>query len=336
MTAAPIATRSTFPRRLTAAWALLVNYAYDYGRYRKAWFVAGAQSREQRRAHILLLGHSLERGLSLASPRPGFGIEKVRQLGAELNEYLTMFGQDDTTDTARAVLEAYAAFNAAHGADAVVARNILAEAAIRAGTTDKAVEGGAELVRADDIRKRSAIDFLAMVEARHSIRHYADRPVEFEKIERAVRAAQQTPSSCNRQTCKVYCYTNKKSIARIMALHDGNRGFGEQLGGVFVVTVDLLHWNSIGERNQGWVDGGMFAMSLLLGLHAEGLGACTLNWSATREQDRAMRACLVLPDNEIIITLVGFGHMPDEFRVPVSKRRPLDKVLIHEPLLSDG
>ncbi|WP_245521639.1 nitroreductase family protein [Rhizobium leguminosarum] len=77
----------------------------------------------------------------------------------------------------------------------------------------------------------------------------------------------------------------------------------------------------------------MFAMTLALGLHAEGLGACMLNWSAAREQDIKMRTCVGIPDNEIIITLIGFGHMRDEFRVPVSARKPIDMVLTHEPSL---
>ncbi|MGV2077088.1 MULTISPECIES: hypothetical protein [unclassified Rhizobium] len=33
----------------------------------------------------------------------------------------------------------------------------------------------------------------------------------------------------------------------------------------------------------------MFAMKLALGLHAEGLGTCMLNWSAARDQDQMLR-----------------------------------------------
>lgn len=122
----------------------------------------------------------------------------------------------------------------------------------------------------------------------------------------------------------------------MLSHHQGNRGFGDQLGGVFVVTVDLRNWNTIGERNQGWVDGGMFAMTLALGLHAEGLGACMLNWSATMEEDRSMRRLLGLGETHVIITLIGFGHMVESFSVPVSRRRPIEQVLLCEPPLSNA
>jgi hypothetical protein len=69
-------------------------------------------------------------------------------------------------------------------------------------------------------------------------------------------------------------------------------------------------------------------------MHAEGLGTCMLNWSADRETDIALRSCVHIPDNEIVITLIGFGHMKDDFRVPVSRRKPMEMVLRHEPPLA--
>lgn len=320
--------------RLATAWRLFVNYAYDYRRFRNACFIEGAHTRENRRAHIHLLAHTLEYGMALTDPRKGFGMEKVRMLCAELHQYLCAYGRDDTVDMGLAVLASHLAFTASQGASTEESQSLLDGLLAMAEPTANAARGGTEWVRADEIARYACIDFVSFMEKRNSVRQYAaDRAVEIGKIERVVRSAQQTPSSCNRQTCKVYAFTDKRSIARVLAHHDGNRGFGDQLGGVFVVTVDLSHWNAVGERNQGWVDGGMFAMTLALGLHAEGLGACMLNWSAPRERDRALRACLAIPDNEIVITLIGFGYMRDEFRVPVSRRKPLDMVLCHEPPL---
>ncbi|WP_028035462.1 nitroreductase family protein [Chelativorans sp. J32] len=320
--------------RLLTAWSLFVNYAYDYRRFRSASFIEGPRTRENRRAHIHLLAHTLEYGMSLSDPRKGFGMEKVRLLCAEMQEYISAYGRDETVELGLAVMASHIAFTASQGADTAEARRLLQPLFSAAGPVPNAALGGTEQVRATDIAKDACIDFVSFMERRNSVRQYADRQVELEKIRRAVRAAQQTPSSCNRQTCKVYAFTDKRSIARVLSHHDGNRGFGDQLGGVFVVTVDLSHWNSVGERNQGWVDGGMFAMTLALGLHAEGLGACMLNWSAPRERDKALRACIGIPDHEIVITLIGFGHLRDEFRVPVSRRKSLEMVLRHEPPLN--
>lgn len=324
-----------FARFLTSC-RLARNFLYDFRRYRAACFIDGARNRENLRAHIHLLSHMLEYGLSLSDPRAGFGMDKVRALTGDLSRYLSAWGRDASADNGLAVLSAYVAFNGERGEDVSEAQALFDELLVQASGAPSG-PGGSEAVSAASIRAASGVDFLAFMNARHSVRQYdAARPVERDRIERAVAAAMQSPSSCNRQTVRVLAFTEKASIAKVLSHHNGNRGFGHQLGGLFVVTVDLGHWNTIGERNQGWVDGGMFAMTLALGLHAEGLGACMLNWSADMDEDRAMRERLGLDATQIIITLLGFGHMVENFRVPVSRRKPLPLVFSHEPPLQAG
>ncbi|HWJ72332.1 MAG TPA: nitroreductase family protein [Kaistia sp.] len=321
-----------FPRVGRTA-SLLRNYAYDYRRFARASFLNGPISRESRKAHIHLLAHTVEHGLSLRDPRPAFGLAKVSQLCDETASYIEDHGVDASAEIAVKALVAYAAFNSECGGDIGALGDRIAEVERRIETVRAELLGGTEDVLADEIRQRASMDFLGFMDARHSVRQYADQPVAPQIIERAVRAAQQTPSSCNRQTCRAYVFTDKDDIARVLAFQQGNRGFGEQLGGLAIVTSDLSHWHAVGERYQGWIDGGMFAMTLALGLHAEGLGACMLNWSATQEIDRAMRAFVGIPDDELVITMIGFGHMPHRFKVPRSQRKPLGDVLRLSPPL---
>jgi nitroreductase len=326
---------SNFRDKVTTAWGLFTNYAYDFRRFRNASFINGVRTRENRRAHIHLLAHMLEYGMSLTDPRSGFGMDKVRLLAAETAQYMADYGPDDTSDVGVSVLAAYIAFNAGTASDVSEAQAILDELLEAGGNRSRPLVGGSEHVTSDDITRSSGIDFLSFMNARHSVRQYEKgAAVDPAKIERAVQAAMQSPSSCNRQTCRVYAFTEPTSIAKVLLHHSGNRGFGDQLGGVFIVAVDLAHWNTIGERNQCWVDGGMFAMTLALGLHAEGLGTCMLNWSAERDQDQMLRRCVGIPDNEVVITLIGFGHMRADFKVPVSRRKPLSLVLRTEPALT--
>jgi nitroreductase len=321
-----------FDRARRTLW-LMRNFLYDYRRFASASFLHGKTSRENRKAHIHLLAHTVEHGLSLASPRPGFGQDKVRQLIAETTGYIDDFSLDASAEIAVKALAAYVAFNAAGGT--AIGDIPAAVDALAARVTERRADllGGTEEVTAEGIRQHASMDFLGFMEARHSVRQYADRPVDPRMIENAVRAAHQSPSSCNRQTCRVYAFTDRASIARVLSFQSGHRGFGEQLGGLAVITTDIRHWGTVGERNQGWVDGGMFAMTLALGLHAEGLGACMLNWSETRDVDTAMRTFVGIPDNELVITMLGFGHMPDNFKVPRSQRKPIDEVLRLDPAL---
>ena len=59
-----------------------------------------------------------------------------------------------------------------------------------------------------------------------------------------------------------------------------------------------------------------------------------LNWSVTKEIDQAMRACVDIPDNEAVITMMGVGHLKEVFRVPCSQRKPAELVLTLDPPLN--
>ncbi|MEZ5666804.1 MAG: nitroreductase family protein [Alphaproteobacteria bacterium] len=312
---------------------LVSNAVYDFRRFARASFVYGRRSRENQRAMLHILFHSIEHGLSLSAPRPGFGQDKVASLLRKTRAYVAAFGSDASVQSALKVLDAYVAFNRAAGVDvdalAADLDRLDAEIAFR----DAAVHGGTEEVAAEDIRRFASFDFNAFMDARHSVRQYADRPVDRTIIEKAVRAAQQVPSVCNRQTCRVYAFTEADDKARVLSYQSGNRGFGHEIGVVMIVTANMAHMNLIGERYQHWIDGGLFAMALALSFHAQGLGACMLNWSVTKDIDRAMRACVGIPDNEAVITMMGAGHLKDRFRVPCSQRKPLADVLVLNPAL---
>jgi nitroreductase len=86
-------------------------------------------------------------------------------------------------------------------------------------------------------------------------------------------------------------------------------------------------WLAIGERNQPWIETGMFAMSLIYALHAMGLGTCCLNWSVEPEKDEALKRDLDLPESFAIGMMIAVGALPDEILVAESRRVSLDQIL---------
>jgi nitroreductase len=96
---------------------------------------------------------------------------------------------------------------------------------------------------------------------------------------------------------------------------------------VIIVTSDLRYFTGTAERYQGWIDGGMFSMLLLLALHAQGVGAVSLNWSVNNERDRELRNAVAIPEYERVIMLIGCGHPTPEALIPVSARRRADDVV---------
>ncbi|GAA4741716.1 hypothetical protein GCM10023328_23660 [Modestobacter marinus] len=116
-------------------------------------------------------------------------------------------------------------------------------------------------------------------------------------------------------------------IARLAGLQNGNAGFRDQIPCLLVVTVDAKLFAGAGERNQRWVDGGLYAMSLVWALHAQGVASCMLNWSVGHAQSRRLRGAAGIPDHLDVVTLVAAGHPRDGLRVARSPRRPVDEVL---------
>lgn len=312
---------------LVQAWRLARALAMDGLRFWRHSFTRDARTREQRRARMAMDLHFLEYGAALRHVSPGHGRDRAERLASDLEYYVACWGHDAQTEIATRVLDAYAHRNADFP-------ELVALAARAAGLhpPQTGLRGGAEPVtRADILSVTAPVDFLAFAMARHSIRQYASHPVPAEAIRRAVQIAQQSPSSCNRQTCRIHVWTDRQMIARIAALQSGNRGFGHELGGIAVLWTDLNDWTEAGERSNGLVDGGMFAMSFLYGLHAEGLGAVPLNWAEEPDQDRVLRRLAGLPDSAQVIVLVGFGVLPDNLSVPVSQRRPLAECMTLNP-----
>lgn len=276
----------------------------------------------QLRAAIVAHYHVLEKGLGMPDRKAVFGTAVADALRVRLDTWEARgYGQDLQIVSARAVLAAHAAAQAP-----VVA--IASSVPLGAETGDAvSTAGGTRVATRETFRRLGRGDFHDLVRIRRSIRNFASTPVSEDVIAQVVAMAQQSPSVCNRQSCKVHWTTERDNIDALLALQNGNRGFGHLAQGLFIVTSDLSIFHGLEERNQAWVDGGLFSMSLLYALSYLGLGACPLNWCVTPDRDTTLRARAGIPDTERVIMMIAFGHLPETFDVAVSMRDPVASAL---------
>lgn len=306
---------------------VLPAYVYDGVRYLRYSSSLGPwRTEENLRSMITASYHNIEKGLSLPDPRPGFGAEQVSRLVRLTRAYADQHGWRSWLAVPVSVLRAYLEFNAGHGVTGPHEGNV-AKLVVDAEAHFGAVPAGVKQVHRTSIRSLP-LDFFT---TRSSVRQYAEEVVDPADIEFAARAAQAAPAVCNRQYSRIYVYTDPKQIADILEVQGGARGFGDQLGGLAVITTDLRNFWGAAERNQAWIDGGLFAMNFMLGLHARGLGSVPLNWSKTPTVDRQLRGVIDLPEEAVIIMLIGFGVLRDTYTVANSARVPLDEVLAINP-----
>lgn len=317
--------RQTY-RRWRDTWKCRAAHRHDLHTYLRHSGLLALSTRQALEANIIKSYHRIEKGLALREPRPGFGADAIAHLRRDLNLYFSMYGPDRTTTAALNTLQEYLAFNRDHGV-----RLPELDADLRRFGQQQAGcphhEGGTREITREQILDAAQIDAEAFFRSRHSIRQFSGQPVDMALIERAADLARYAPSVCNRQAGRVYVVADKARQQALLALQNGNRGFGDQADKILIITSSLDCFLTVGERYQPWIDGGLFAMALLYALHAQGLGTCCLNWSVEPAEDTQFKAIAGLPSNQRIMFLVAVGHIPPVLRIAQSPRRPPREIL---------
>jgi len=284
-------------------------------------------------AELLFQYHKLEKGLVMPGERRLFGLEPARAVVSLLERWRQAgWTQDDPVFVgAVETLRAYRHRLENEGLDRDEAilpllRRVLLEHA--------SVSSQGKLSTPQLLEERSetaSINFSegmrTLAELRRSVRDFLPDVVPLEIIENSVRVAQLSPSACNRQPCSLLLVERSDLKSELLGLQNGNRGFGHLAPHIGVILADESCFFDASERHEPYVDGGMFAMSLILALSANGVGSCCLNWCVSPSVDKAAHVLLGLAPNQRILMLVVFGFAPLNCVVPRSSRRSLSEVL---------
>lgn len=325
----PEAQRQKLRRRLN--WVLLLReLIYDGARFaRHSSALRNPATQGQLAAHLTMDYHRIEKGLALPSPRRGFGKDVIARLLRNLPAYRAAFGEDDLVRTVHDVLRMYqrrqgAQDHANADLDAYLAQNDVAAMAKHTAPC------GVVPISADALFPFEGAAAETILESRKSVRQYTGALVDDATVQKIARLAQCAPSVCNRQAGRLYVANTREKIDHVLKHQNGNLGFGHTLGALFVVSADVQAFTSLGERNQGYVDGGIFAMQTLAAIHSQKLGGCMLNWSAVSKRDKALRAAFAIADTDVIITMIGCGYPSGDIEVAASPRK--DPAAVLRPL----
>ncbi|CAN0627620.1 Nitroreductase domain-containing protein [Burkholderia multivorans] len=164
--------------------------------------------------------------------------------------------------------------------------------------------------------------------ARRSVRSYRERPVPTGEVKAAIAVAQLSPSACNRQPWRVHLYQDREKIDAMLALQNGNAGFGRYIQMLLVIAADSHSFFDGSERNEPYIDAGLFSMTLILALQARGLSSCCLNWCVAPETDLEAHRRGGIPENERIVMFLAVGYAADEAVVPRSVRRSIESLTV--------
>jgi len=302
---------------------------YRYARFSSSFRTKRSQGNQ--RAWLSLYYHKIEKGLALPHPRFGFGADWIVPAFLPLlEEYSKQHGCDTIVESSQAALRAYLEYNSNDSSSAQTKITIEAIMSTfdKLGVPSQSVGGGIKPFISDSLKEEWNMDFARFAYARHSIRSFSEEIVDKLLIERAVEIAQQSPSVCNRQPWLVHALTNEAKIREALQYQNGNIGFGESIKCLLLITGDnsAMLWHY--ERNEIWVDGGLFSMTLGYAFQSLGLGTCMLNLSLPYNKEKILAALYKLPLNERPIMMMAVGHLPERLNVAYSQRHPLSSVLV--------
>ena len=273
-------------------------------------------------AELIRFTHSIEKGLSIESPRLGFGhdkIEKMKKLmeviyTADNSYYLEVCGM------ALGAMKAYLTFHEERRFEDDFNRQL--NEFIKNFINDKAIDsywGGVINVSKEKLRFNTP-EIEYFFNTRHSIRDFDDSDIDINRLKSALKLAQKAPSACNRQGVRVHIVTNSDDIDILCDQLQGIGGFADSTKCFAIITAKLSAYR-IGEINQYIVSASMYAAYLTLTLHLYGMGGCVIQrpliYSKQWERNRNK---FNMDIDEQVVCLLAIGNLKNNFSIPESHR----------------
>lgn len=311
------------PRRLLYYYTLFSAvrlYMYDIKR-RVRDKIYNVSTEDKLYRDLTVAYHIVEKGLTMPAPRLGFGKGVVLSLCGMVHKFHELgFSADNIAFIqAVSVLGEYEEFHKHAGftLDAEV------EEALRQVTEKFPGLKGEQQIHFSqhDYFADAGAAFDKFCRSRYSVRNYTDKDIPLDVFYECVELAQRSPSFCNRQPSRVHIVKSPEKKQQILELQNGNRGFGHLASTLLVVTSSVSMTNDLHERHENHFNSGMFSMTLLNALHFHKIGACSLNWSVSKERDISIRKVLQIPDNEVVVLVISCGYVPESFAVASSPRK---------------
>jgi nitroreductase len=276
---------------------------------------------------LLIIAHSIEKGLANKEIRYGFGQQKIKEIIELISKYTTIsINYSDRFYYILGILDEYYKlhFNKIEFLDKDILLNLKEVLSRYASIIDKTQT---QKTTRQTYFLNTNNNFKEFALSRHSIRDFSNESVDYEILKEVFKLAQQAPSACNRQSVHVYAVYDKEIILKLVDLQNHQRGFADNAKPLLVVSYEMKDWGAGEQWFGGYLDSGIYIMNLLYSLHYYKIAAIPLNWYATIENNNKLRAILNLPKSHVPVAFVACGYPIDEFKLVTSKRRNIDEVI---------
>lgn len=270
---------------------------------------------------LLIMGHSVEKGITMPNRRYGFGFGVVRLLISLCKEYQAMYGAEKDAfqialDDLREYLQIHKEVSFELPKD------------IEGGITQLLVFKTGPNVDCNSVTNEEFFaytDFASFAHSRHTCRWFSDEEISDETIKSVIALANTAPSACNRQSVRVKCVSGEKKN-EILGMQNGNRGFGDHINKLLVVTFLQPAWE-YDIQSAGYLDAGIYTMNILYALHYHKLCACTLNAHFEVKNISKVQQILNLSPWEVPTVFIGVGKPLEKMMIAKSERIDIGNVI---------
>lgn len=275
---------------------------------------------------IIVLGHTIEKGLSHKNIKPKFGIKIAKKLENTLKEYDNVEDKDDfILQNGISILQQYVFINEKIG----VLKDELPKVKLEMNKYSKS-DVGAYMINGHDFFENCQESFEKIAQSRKTMRLYdlTSEKIKVDEIREIIKIAINSPSACNRQAVRVHIVTDQNKIKKICNIQKGANGFGEHAGALLIVTSDLRFY-TIAERRLPMYDCGLFAMSLVYAAYQKKLGCCILNGSFDKVQETKCSEIVDIKSYEMISSIILLNKIDDNdsFLIAKSERRKIEDII---------
>lgn len=314
-----------FVKKVITARKFNREYSYDKKFFTRN-YSHSAPTKAKIGYNILLISHSLEKGMSNKNPRH-FGATKVDELIKLIREYEAYGDYENDFDFVNAinVLRNYAKFyEEKKWTDAGEYEKVSEFLRNYSGVAKMNV--GSFVLEKKDFEKVAAIDYRKFLASRHSVREFSTKKLDEKDLKKAIETAILSPSACNRQMIKVYYVSDPEKAKKVVSVAQGFGGFEKDTINTIVITFDVNANYFVGERNQGWFNAGLFSMNLVNALHSQGIGSCFCQFGNSTKQEEQLKKLLDIPASERIAVILSAGYYCDKSIIPYSPRKKIGDV----------
>jgi nitroreductase len=164
-------------------------------------------------------------------------------------------------------------------------------------------------------------EFFALCRQRRSVRWYEQKPVPQSLLEKAIDAAAQAPSACNRQPFQFYVFNDSESAYKVGSIAGGTAGFANNFPCLIAVVGDLSAYPYERDRHVFYIDASLASMQLMLALETLGLSSCAINWPDVEAKEKKISELLKLEKFQRVVMLISIGYADTKGMIPFSEKK---------------